>query len=803
MKKRTWIFGTAVILMVVLAATMIWVDRSEIIVRAEAGNGNEVILPHIHSEEGGACYHQHGNGCYTVPVICNGSITQKRGSVCGTLRKWTGTDDRGITFTYAQCNACGQFWDHVGDDMGDYHYHYDWTCDSCGARYEGGGTCRNIARYDIGCNKDEHTFECEDVTCGSYHITCNDIAAGLESTTLTANITSQEAGASVTSYQWSTGDTSQTITVTQNGTYSCEITYTDIKSGAGSTAEAFYEVTNLDNIPPEVALSCAPSSPTNTGTTIHIDASDNVGVTGYSFDGVTFSEEQDLYVTENGSYMAYATDASGNIGSAVITVDNIDHKAPIVSVTKSTEATYVNGELQINVTAEDVVSDGYACEISVRYSADGDNWSDSGEFCLTLDGTREIFARDAAGNISTAPVTVYQDTTPPCISSTQNPQGWTKDAVCLALTASDDQSGIPEWAYKWMDGDWNLASYINVTANGSYPVTVRDAAGNTAAYTFHVTQIDRTAPKLEAHLGTADWYDGTNIIYAQASDSESGLADEPYSFDGGATWTASAQYEISETGEYLVLVRDAVGNIAEGRIYADKMAVTPNTDENWTEPESEAEEYYSHWNKKEVTGEVPMPSDTASDVDMPPMIQTILPVTEPNQNDSVPKIILSISIPRSASLDQGVSGVSEGELAAMLNPQTSQTAVAAVLEPWNLKILVAVICGIGCLGGLFFLLWTKQKAALYEQEPGNTGYHLVDRLKINRRSEGKGYVIKITDRQLAGRITESVNKQEQAVRHYILKFGRHFAKWHKEEKLEILLCTGDWMYEKVEREVKL
>ena len=596
---------------------------------------------------------------------------------------------------------------------------------------------------------------------------------------------------SVVSYQWSTGETSQTITVKQNGTYSCEITYNDQKSGAVSTAGASYAVTNLDNTPPEVTLSYAPSAPTNAGTTIHIDATDNIGVTGYSFDGVTFSQERDVYVTENGSYTASATDAAGKIGSSVITVNNIDHEAPkIVSVKKSTESQYINGAIQVQVSAQDVVSEGYTREISVQYSTDGNNWSDSGEFSLTLDGTKEILVRDAAGNISTTSVTAHQDTTPPSISGTQTPQGWTKDVVRLTVTASDDQSGIPEWAYRWGDGDWNPASLFNVTANGDYPVTVRDAAGNTATYTFHVTQIDRVAPTVNVRLATEVWREGSNTIYIQASDQESGLAELAYSYDGGATWTAATGYEISASGDYLVLVRDKVGNITESRIHAEKTTVMPDSNEH-TEPiEEDWGQYHTQWHKNELTGEVPTMPEPTSQVSSQP----IQPASqmEPDANPEVyhkPKMILTISVPVPRAS-------SPTELGTILDPPLTQRKALEDLQ--LMKILAAVLCGFFTL--LFWWLSSRsRKAALY-QEGADGKYHLVDRIKVESISGGKGHAVKITDRQLAKQIIESLDKK---IGHHMLKFSKHFARKHGSEKLVIELCNGRKIYTKVEREVTL
>lgn len=803
MKKKVWRLGTAFMLVMVLVAAVVWIDRSELTARAEAENGDGITLPHVHSEEGGVCYHHHsgdtaaGGGCYTVPVSCGGSITAKtEETYCGDMNVWYGPNaDHTESKWWATCKSCGAlFGPHDVNNFGAHHMRTEtyYSCDRCGARHGGGGTCTNVTGYETGCAMDEQILDCADTTCGSYHITCNDTAAGLESTTLTANVSSQGAGASVTSYLWSTGDTAQTITVTQNGTYSCEVTYTDQKSGAVSTAAASYAVTNLDNTPPEVSLSYSPSAPTSTGTTIHVDATDNVGVTGYSFDGVTFSQEQELYVTENGSYTAYATDASGNIGSAVITVDNIDHEAPeIVSVTKSAEGQYINGDIEIRVSARDRVSDGYTREVIVEYSLDGENWNSNGEFSFTGNGTQEILVRDAAGNISAAPVTVYQDTTPPRVGGTQNPQGWTKDAVCLTVTASDSQSGIPEWAYKWMDGDWNPASYINVTENGSYQVTVRDGAGNTASYTFRVTQIDHTPPKADVYLATADWRDGSNMICVAASDAESGLSAKAYSYDGGATWTDVTEYEITDSGDYCIMVRDAVGNMTESRIHAEKMTVLPDQEDVAAEPPT------GDGPKKGTAGELPSASGTEIQM-LPPAYPASQPATETEQADYEPKIILSISVPKASSpeVEALEEEVPEVEIQDLESPKASSPGAA---DPWLLllQILTSVLWGI-CLGILFFLLWKiRQKAVLYQK--GEDGkYHFAGRMNVKYLGEGKGFSVCINDPDLGEQIAKGL-KQDV----WQIQFGRRFAKKHISEKLKVVLSTDDWTLAKIERRVNL
>ncbi len=822
MKRKKRFLEMIFMSVVVLSAAVIWIDRSEIISHAEAENGEAVELPHTHSDNSGACYHHHtdqNGSCYTrSPHSHTSSCYQER--------------DCGGSLGYSD-GTC---------DIGDHEAH-KWesaprkTCNECGASACGFGTlnvvhrrynalvCGKSYNYSFSCTKNTSAPECSDSVCGSLYIICADTTPGSLTTNLSANIDSTGAGSSAVSYAWSTGETSQGITVSVNGTYSCEVSWKDNKTGAVSTATASYTVDHLDIIPPDVTYTLSPETPTREGVTIHIDATDNVGVTGYSFDGITFSAEQDLYVTENGEYTGYATDASGNTGSLVITVDNIDQRAPeIVSVTKNAEGSYISGTVRVKVTAKDAVSEGYAREISVQYSADGNNWNDNGEFDFT-NGTHEIFVRDAAGNVSSMPIIIYQetappsvstapdtanqetapsttdqDTTPPNVSGTQTPQGWTKEGVCLTVTASDDQSGIPERAYKWADRDWDSTSQFHVTANGSYPVTVRDAAGNTSSYVFHVSQIDRTAPDAEACLAISDWHNGTNIIYIQASDQESGLAGSAYSYDGGATWTSAAEYEIAAGGDYLILVQDAAGNIAENRIHAEKKEDT-ETDISDPAVEEEAdgvsEEYHIQRNEKQAAGEEPATSEPTA----PALSQSttlLIPQTDLNgallsdqEAVHVPKIILSISIPSSsAPASQTIQENADTDTADSGSPGMNG------LFP---QLLPAAVCGICLCSSIFIILLLNAGKAVLCQKLNHGEYRVVDKTRVKRISGEKGYVVKIADKK----ICEQIMRHSPATWPYMLRFGKHFAKKHKAEKLKILLSNGRRINTKVEREVTI
>ncbi|MCM1103261.1 MAG: PKD domain-containing protein [Clostridium sp.] len=536
--------------------------------------------------------------------------------------------------------------------------------------------------------------------------------------------------------------------------------------------------------------------------TIHISATDNVGVTGYSFDGISFSDQQDMTVTENGTYTGYATDASGNVGSASITIGSIDNIPPAIVDVKKMPEGWTCTSVKVTVTAADQVSEGYAGNTRIEYSLDGQNWRPEGTFEFSDNGDYEIFVRDAAGNTVSVPVSISNiERIAPEISAAQNPTGWTKTGVSLTVSAKDGQSGIPEWAYKWGNGDWNPASLYNVAENGTYTVTVRDGAGNTASYTFHVTQIDRTAPKAEVQLAAGDWHDGHNILLVQASDQESGLAETAYSYDGGATWTSAAEYEITVGGDYLVLVRDAVGNITQCAIHAEKTGIETNIDDAGTAEEMDdtdgagAEQYTTtQWHAK-AEEEVPLTMVQTAAIPVQPTVwQKYSDVSVAHDQEAVvPKIIVSISIPSPAAAaseqtaQQGNMAGEEDEAVKGMNPQALHKIMA--------------VCGI-CLasGGLiliFFILHMRE-AVLCQEHDGK--YHAVEKVDVERLDEGEGYAVRILDKRICERITEHIAGRE--VWHYMLRFDKHFAKKHKSEKLKILLDNGSLINTTVSGEVE-
>ena len=170
---------------------------------------------------------------------------------------------------------------------------------------------------------------------------------------------------------------------------------------------------------------------------------------------------------------------------------------------------------------------------------------------------------------------IILDKTAPVIGAVKgNPATWQKTDAELTFSAEDtggtDLSSVTviggsyekETALKEKDGIYTIIA----KENGTYTITATDGAGNKSTQTVSVTGIDKTAPAVTGVTGNAaDWtHDNVTLKVEGAADSLSGLAEKPYSFDGGRIWQAENSKTFEEnTADIQIQVRDAVGNVQE------------------------------------------------------------------------------------------------------------------------------------------------------------------------------------------------------------------------------------------------
>ena len=151
-------------------------------------------------------------------------------------------------------------------------------------------------------------------------------------------------------------------------------------------------------------------------------------------------------------------------------------------------------------------------------------------------------------------------------------------------------SGLhPEGAYSYDGGQtWTKDNVIAVAENKTLSFVVRDALGNQATETIKVDNIDKTRPTVSLSIADGgvlyEGEEGQVTLKASASDAASGLAEKPYSWNGGVSWSESPSYVITEAGNYTVLVRDRAGNTARAALEVT-YTKRPEESEETTQPE--------------------------------------------------------------------------------------------------------------------------------------------------------------------------------------------------------------------------
>jgi hypothetical protein len=135
--------------------------------------------------------------------------------------------------------------------------------------------------------------------------------------------------------------------------------------------------------------------------------------------------------------------------------------------------------------------------------------------------------------------------TSPTITGTQTDveSGWYTSGTTLALSATDDASGVASTMYS-LDGGATFVPYVSplTFSDGVHTVLYKstDVAGNTEDTQTQVINVDTVSPVTEktvtGTLGMNGWYNTTTSVSLAGADAGSGLSLIEYSTDNGATW---------------------------------------------------------------------------------------------------------------------------------------------------------------------------------------------------------------------------------------------------------------------------
>jgi hypothetical protein len=256
-------------------------------------------------------------------------------------------------------------------------------------------------------------------------------------------LTAQPSGGS---YLWSTGQTTQSITVSASGSYSVAVTVNTCTVTSAPTAVTVNPLPTPTITPGGPTTFCAGGSVTLTASS----ASSYLWSTGETTQSIT--------VGNAGSYTVTVTDA--NSCSATSAPTNVTVNTPPNAVINAGGPTTFCAGGSVTLTA----SNGASYHWSTGATTQSINVANSGSYSVTVTDVNGCSA-------TSAPTDVSVNALP---TATIAPSGPTTFCAggSVTLTASNAAS------YLWSDGETTQS--INVGGSGSYSVTVTDANGCSA-----------------------------------------------------------------------------------------------------------------------------------------------------------------------------------------------------------------------------------------------------------------------------------------------------------------------------------
>ena len=452
-----------------------------------------------------------------------------------------------------------------------------------------GGTYTVTVTDGVGCSDTESITVTENSVTAS--ITGNDEFCEDGSTDLTANPLGL-------SYQWSTGATTGTITVS-NGTF-YTVTVTDLNGCTDTASIGVIENQNPD-------ITCNPTNgdctnPSSITTT-------TIGVGGYSYLWSNGATTSSITGIADGAYSVTVTDANGCQGdcsaSVVLSDDtpicvldntNIDCTTPLGSITSSVTGgspgytySWSNGANTANISnlttgnytlivtdsngctsscSVEIIDESYDVAVFISGNSifcEGEsiqlgagiggvtpfvyNWSTgstSPNTTVSTGGIVTLIVTDANGCTGSSSVTVIESPNPNCAVTTSD----TSCGLDNGAAGANATGGAPPYSFNWSNG--GNTQVINNLASGTYVVTVTDSNGcsntcqNTVGNSFAV-ECSISAQQDPTCLGN----DG--IIVAQ------GLAGAPpYTYSWSSGQNTSTITGLT-AGTYTLTVTDSDG----------------------------------------------------------------------------------------------------------------------------------------------------------------------------------------------------------------------------------------------------
>lgn len=410
-------------------------------------------------------------------------------------------------------------------------YTYQWSNGATTAQTSGlsPGTYSVIVTDANGCADTCATFVGQQTPMIITLTGTDPVCAGGASGSATVNIA---GGTPSYSYQWSNGQTTQTITGLTAGTYTVGVTDTN-----GCYATGYVQL----NDPPALGITASGTDPTcNGGNDGSVTAQASGGTAPYSYLWSNGATTGSVFNLGAGTYTLVVTDANGCTAATAVSLN-----APS-AVAVNLTGTNISCNEGTDGTATAVASGGTA-PYTYLWASGATGATRTG----LPAGTYTVQATDANGCLAYATITL---TEPTPVSATLTGTDISCNGGNDGTATAVGSGGTAPYSYNWNNGQMSAtATGLNA---GNYTVTVTDANGCTGGGS--VTLGEPTALTLTTSSTDDSCALGTGTATATAS---GGTAPYGYSWSDGQT---SATATGLNPGAYTVTVTDANGCTVNG-----------------------------------------------------------------------------------------------------------------------------------------------------------------------------------------------------------------------------------------------
>lgn len=300
---------------------------------------------------------------------------------------------------------------------------------------------------------------------------------------------------------------------------------------------ATVSVTIPNSAAPAVTALTTAAACNNANGTITATGIGGIAPLEYSRDGITYQPGNIFTGLAAGTYIITVRDATGCTNSVSVTVASTN--APTLTATAVASACNINNG---SITAVGAGGTG-----ALTYSINGTTFTAGTIFSGLAPGNYIVYVRDAAGCISTYPVTVPAGT-----GLTLSATGTTTACNVNNGTITATGTGVALPLQYSIDGvTYQAGNVFNGLSSGTYTVYVKDANGCIRTATVVISNVSGLV--LSGNAGASTCSGSTGTIVATAS---GGIAPLQYSING-TVYQAGNTFTNVAPGIYTLYVKDA------------------------------------------------------------------------------------------------------------------------------------------------------------------------------------------------------------------------------------------------------